>query len=293
MGIKLLMHFDGADGSTTFTDSSHEEHGDATVTGTAQVDTSVKKWGTGSLLLNGNGDYITYGDHSDWDIFASAVGDVTVDFWIYPTQKDSWQYIFQHLEDPNNHWAIRINDDNILQVESREAATNEIAVDSVATITINQWQHIAVIKIANEIGVYLDGPQVAYGALQTINNTGYLNIGAQYHADVFKNFFGGNIEEIRIIDSNSFGAAPDVGLTDTITVPTSAYSVGEDIGVRVRTGSLTANIAFTSDVTSGNPLRISKNGTTYGAVLVDINDSSATGFRIYDGSIVKALSSVS
>ena len=36
--------------------------------------------------------------------------------------------------------------------------------------------------------------------------------------------FNGNTDELRIQKSNLFGAAPNVGLTDTIDVPTKAYS---------------------------------------------------------------------
>ena len=71
---KLLIHCDGADASTTFTDESGKT---ITTVGNAQVDTAYKVFGTGSLLLDGTGDALTLDDSEDWN-FGS--GDFTVDF---------------------------------------------------------------------------------------------------------------------------------------------------------------------------------------------------------------------
>jgi hypothetical protein len=50
---KLLIHADGAEGSTTFTDSSPFHHA-VTVTGSAEVDTAQSKFGGASVLFDGN-----------------------------------------------------------------------------------------------------------------------------------------------------------------------------------------------------------------------------------------------
>src|SRR5262245_57173192 len=57
---KLLLKMPGADGSTTITDFSPSQRGNATVVGNAQVDTAQFKFGTGSLLLDGAGDALRY-----------------------------------------------------------------------------------------------------------------------------------------------------------------------------------------------------------------------------------------
>ena len=58
---KLLIHCDGTDGSQSFYDSSPSGH-TITAYGQAQVDTGVVKFGSGSLLLDGNGDYLFWND---------------------------------------------------------------------------------------------------------------------------------------------------------------------------------------------------------------------------------------
>jgi hypothetical protein len=41
-------------------------------------------------------------------------------------------------------------------------------------------------------------------------------------------YFDGNMDDIRITQANTFGAAPDAGLTDTITVPAAAHTSDDD-----------------------------------------------------------------
>ena len=74
---KLLLHCDGADASTTFTDSSLIPK---TVTrqGDAQIDTAQYKFGGASGLFDGTGDYLTVAQHNDFNFSAS---NWTIDFW--------------------------------------------------------------------------------------------------------------------------------------------------------------------------------------------------------------------
>ena len=79
----LLLHCNGVDESTTFTDSSGGGVGSphtVTAVGNAQIDTAQKKFDTGSALFDGTGDYLSLEDSDDWDF---GTGDFTVDCWIY------------------------------------------------------------------------------------------------------------------------------------------------------------------------------------------------------------------
>jgi hypothetical protein len=52
-----------------------------TTVGHAQVDTAIKKIGTGSLLLDAGGDdRLTTPNNAD---FAFGAGDYTIEFWVY------------------------------------------------------------------------------------------------------------------------------------------------------------------------------------------------------------------
>jgi PKD repeat protein len=75
---KLMLHFDGPNGSKTFTDS---EITPKTVTGhgNAQISTAYSKFGGASL--NPSGSYLSVPASPDWNFS----GDFTIDFWWYHT----------------------------------------------------------------------------------------------------------------------------------------------------------------------------------------------------------------
>jgi hypothetical protein len=74
--VKLLLHMDGSDDGTTFTDSSASTH---TVTPTnAVTKTGQKVFGTASAYFDGTGDYLTVANSTDFDFGTAAF---TVEFW--------------------------------------------------------------------------------------------------------------------------------------------------------------------------------------------------------------------
>lgn len=75
---KLLLHCDGTDGSTTFSDNGVTGH-TVTANGNAQIDTAQSKFGNASGLFDGTGDYLTIPDHADWNF---GTGNFTIDAWI-------------------------------------------------------------------------------------------------------------------------------------------------------------------------------------------------------------------
>jgi hypothetical protein len=70
-----LLHMDGSNTSTTFTDESGKTWG---ATGNAQISTAQSEFGGSSAIFDGTGDYINTTNSSDFN-FAS--GDFTIDFW--------------------------------------------------------------------------------------------------------------------------------------------------------------------------------------------------------------------
>jgi len=70
---KLLLHMDGADGSTTFTDEAGHT---VTANGNAQIDTAQNVFGGASGLFDGSSGYLTVPDSEDWNF---GTGDFTFD----------------------------------------------------------------------------------------------------------------------------------------------------------------------------------------------------------------------
>ncbi|MFA5340611.1 MAG: hypothetical protein WC332_02425, partial [Clostridia bacterium] len=103
----LMLHGDGADASTTITDSETVGAAKAiTAVGNAQLDTAYKKFGSAAVLFDGTGDYLTTPDHADW-YFAAAP--FTIDAWIYFGGTGNLGICGQYV-DANNYWYFRYTD---------------------------------------------------------------------------------------------------------------------------------------------------------------------------------------
>ena len=205
----------------SFTDSSASGH-TATSHGDASIDTSTKKFGSGSLKLDGSYDYLTLPDSDDWDIST----DFTLDFWVkHASFPRGVEYIIQQ-EDGGNFWqVIHVQGHGI---RFQLASNGRIAIDTGygGEITDTDWHHVALCKTGSHYGVYRDGVQVNY-TYDTHEDafSGILLIGAYIGGA----YFDGHMDEIRITQNNYFEASPNNSLTDTITMPTGEDG-GEDDG---------------------------------------------------------------
>jgi len=212
----LLLHFDGADEAVTTKDSGVTGH-TITFGGTAQLDTAQKKFGSSSLLLDGNSDYLTIADHANWDISTNW----TLDFWArHASISDDLQVYVEQYEDGLNFWQLGV-ERQTLTFKIVTANSAVVLVSGTGTIAASIWYRIAVCKLANEYGIYINGAQDAYTSdADTDSYAGLLNIGR--HGDA-SGYLNGWLDEIRIVQGNPFGAAPVVGKTDTINVPFKPY----------------------------------------------------------------------
>lgn len=78
--VSLLLHMDGVDGSTTFTDSSPASKA-VTAYGNAKISTAQSKFGGASAYFDGNGDYLGAPASTN---FGFGTADFTIEFWVCP-----------------------------------------------------------------------------------------------------------------------------------------------------------------------------------------------------------------
>ena len=99
----FLCHFNGVDEATAATDSGLGGNAPHTITfsGTAQLDTAVKKLGSAALLLDGNSDYVSMADSADW----TFAGNFTIECFINTDviAAGDWLDAWTIVEDGNNH----------------------------------------------------------------------------------------------------------------------------------------------------------------------------------------------
>jgi hypothetical protein len=76
--VSLLLHMDGANGSTIFTDNSANALA-VTPVGNAQISTTQSQFGGASAYFDGTGDYLTVASHAS---IAFGLGDFTIECWV-------------------------------------------------------------------------------------------------------------------------------------------------------------------------------------------------------------------
>ncbi len=210
-----LLHMDGSDTSTTFTDESGKTW---TANGNAQIDTAQSKFGGASGLFDGAGDYIDTPDHADFDV---GSGDFTVDFWFKKNTNGTNQVAFGQSNSTATATTVGIYGYISL-------TTNKIAVygytgstlkqlESSTTVTDTNWHHYAAVRSGNTLYLFLDGVNV--GTLDvtgvTFNNSANkMAIGRNGEYD--GQYANGWIDEFRF----SKGIAR---WTTNFTPPTSPY----------------------------------------------------------------------
>lgn len=230
---QLLLHMDGSDASTTFTDENCDGSGAHTVTanGDAQLDTGITKFGTATGLFDGTGDYLTIPDSSDWDMLASTGDAWTLTAFIKLSATSANRndcYIFARYASASQRWFFTHLEgspgNDKLQFYLWDGAWRNGCSSANGTgISDSNWHHVAFVKDAsNNEGIYLDGSQICDG---TFGTTAAINTQMSIAWNGTSVEFEGSMDEVMITNSNYFNASPVPGLTDTITVPTEAYSV--------------------------------------------------------------------
>lgn len=218
---KLLLHL-----NNNVTDSSYGvTGGDSPHTVTNNnVTFGTAKWGSHAGVFNGTNAYLTVPDSIDWDIVGSNSDNWTIDFWVKHTDHVGTETYVAQLESGTQFWYF--HHEHSLGLRFRVYSAGEIIVTPFGgEITDSNWHHIAlVIKgtgSTKDIGIYKDGIQVCYvqdNSTDTFAGTLYIGQWGDNSA-----WFDGNMDEIRCQKSNIFEASPNVGLTDTIDIPTAEY----------------------------------------------------------------------
>lgn len=151
---KLLLYFDGTDGSTTIPDATNNHT--ITAFGTAHIESDVYKWGTTSLYLDGNSDYLSIPDSADW---YWGTGDFTVDCWINFTDTSGYRTIFSEVTNGNDQTFLRYNS-GYLSFQVNNGGSGDIAVTKAWIPTTSTWYHVALIRTGDDFKMFINGTQI-------------------------------------------------------------------------------------------------------------------------------------
>ena len=210
----LMLHCDGADTSTTFTDSSFSNTKTVTANGNAQIDTAQSKFGGASGLFDGTGDYLSIADDADWYL---GTGDFTIDCWLrFPSNPDVLEMgILSQTVDDNNRIYLRQSGTTI-DFAAVSGGTTLIAMNRSFNFEVDTWYHFAFVRTGNDFLMFIDGTQIGLTLTDTSewpDIAAALNIGVRGTAADFMN---GWMDEIRIVKGTAVWTA-------NFTPPTAAY----------------------------------------------------------------------
>lgn len=165
---KVLLHMDGTDGSTTFTDvnaggSAHTW----TASGNAQVDRADSKFGGASLLCDGTGDYLSTPDHADFTLGSS---DFTIDLWFKNVAATGTQRTLVYhgaggVAATVSVW-LRLTTAGVIEaLISNGTSFTAIVGTTVFSDSLNTGRHhVAFVRHGNSIILFIDGVQEASGS---------------------------------------------------------------------------------------------------------------------------------
>lgn len=204
----LMLHCDGADGSTSFPDSSISAK-TVTAVGDAQVDTAQSKFGGASALFDGISDYLSVPDSADFDFSA----DFTIDFWVrFNSLLVSQALLDKQYTNAGGYLVEWGNDNTLLFYNNGAVQVTRSWTPSTAT-----WYHVAVVRTGTVIKLFIDGTQLGADTTFTTDlsgSTAVLAIGFDLTDALLG--FNGWIDEFRV----SKGIAR---WTANFTPATSAY----------------------------------------------------------------------
>ena len=250
-----------------------------TVSGDAQLDTAIKKFGTASLLLDGTGDYIDIDSSSDFDF---GTGNWTIDFWVYRTSSPGTSQTLVDMRTGATQVAPLIYLDSSYQPVLNVNGSDVITAAS--AVALNTWTHIEIAKSGTSTKLFIGGTQS--GSTYTDNNDyiqAPVRIGADYTGSTA---FTGQIDEFRI--------SKDIARhTTTFTPENAEYSSDADTVLLLHFNGTDGAVTILDDGQNVQDLRSSGGGTATGITRYDRAEFAAemraiSGANVYGNQGVKA-----
>lgn len=198
--VTLLLHMNGADASTTFTDDSLKGH-TPTAAGDAQLNTADFKYGTAAGLFDGTGDYVTFPYVSaDFNWYGSSF---TVEGWVKASSWTNWEgsggqpNMIGRMTPTSTtaYWSFGPVADGTLAFFYYNGSA--VWINTVTTVPTDEWVHLAMTYniIDDTIRIFINGilenSAVKSGSPQS--SVGDMTIGSMNNTAL-----AGSLDDLRI-----------------------------------------------------------------------------------------------
>ena len=181
---KLLLHCDGSDSGTTFTDSADSApahtitaNGDATnqrpqphdVTANGDAHLIGPPQSSSTFYIdNGASNYLSMADSADWMF---GTGDFTLEMWVNTSTSGVYQYLMGQIRtDGTDECFLRIDNTNKFRIGIQGASSGASCI-STSGVPKNAWTHIAAVRDGETLRVYFNGVQENTTAFGTQSQT--------------------------------------------------------------------------------------------------------------------------
>lgn len=257
----LLLHMDGPDGSTTFTDDVGRPSVTVAAVNNAQVDTAQSKFGGASAKFDGVNDWLEVTNMTT-QLAEIGTNDWTYELW-FKTSDTTFALFDNRILNGDTSGTMAIlagaNGDGKISLYY----DNGFRATGATTVNDNSWHHFAVVKNNNSIQMYIDGS--AYGSSyadstsHTLNNV--IKIGVNF---VSGYDYLGHIDEFRISSTARY--------TANFTPPTEAFTDDADTMLLLHMDGPDASTDFVDDYVVENSGTLSGSGAAW-----DSYDGTANG----------------
>lgn len=215
--------------------------------GNAQIDTAIRKFGSGSIEMDGSGDYLSLPSSLDMDF---GTGDFTVETWLYLTAFTAGQYepVF------SNAYLFYVGSSG--EVLLYNGSSNVVSTSN-GRVPLNTWTHIAWVRQSGVITIYVNGISAGSATVTAAIGTANPNLVGRYSTQDLN----GYIDEFRITKgvarytANFAVGSPPTAALPVTGAPYAANTVLLLPGTGVNAGQ---NNTFLDSSTSN--LTITRNG---------------------------------
>lgn len=194
--VSLLLHMNGADASTTFTDDGPLAH-TVTVAGNAQIDTADSYFGGASALFDGTGDQLNLAQHT---AFQFGSGNFTIEGWVKFDDTTGNDVLLTYAPSGGGAagWLIRRSGTQWrMQVYSGSSFYGNV---DFGTLTTGTWYHFALVRSGNNLLRFVDGvgetPVDVTGVSVAVPTAPLLYIGSILNT--YTDCLAGHLDEVRI-----------------------------------------------------------------------------------------------
>ena len=178
--VSLLLHMDGSNGSTTFTDSSSNAHAMSVNDGSVTITTAQSKFGGAAGEFAGD-------LRTPTSSTFTLNGDFTIELWARRTGTTG---SFDTL--------VSASSENLLIRASSSNPGFNFNGTQFATglaLTLNTWQHVAMVRSGSTVTAYLDGVSIGTTTSSATLTCNFLIFG---DSAVSGRYFKGQIDEVRV-----------------------------------------------------------------------------------------------